>query len=677
MGRHAVEVDGVDPESAVSVGNGEFAFTADVTGLQSFEELYYEEGIPLETLSTWGWHSFPNPAGLRLEDAMAPYPFQDRTIHYASLQESPAGKYYRENPHPIALGQISLLYKGERLEVSDLSRIDQRLEMWTGVIHSHYEIDGEAVSVQTVAHGERSQVGFRIESSLIERGDLEVRLRFPYSYEVSIKNKPPFVWDQGDRHRSELTEVGAGHGRIERVLDESRYYVDVQWDGAGELAEAGPHDFRLGSGDAVLSFTVGFADSVGADSWPDFAQTRASSVASWKDYWTKGGVVDLSASTDPRATELERRIVLSQYLMKVNYSGSFPPSETGLTHVSWYGKHNSEMYFWHGAQFYQWGHTDLLEKGLGWYQKILPLGKEDAASKGLKGVRWPKMAGPDGRPGPGTINPFIIWNQPNPIYLSELVYRARPQRATLEKYRELVFESADFLASYAYYDEKTDRYVLGPPIKNVSESTEENNTQNPTFELAYWHYGLTLAQQWRQRLGLDPDPHWADVLAKLSKPTVRDGLYVEIETFPDIFRREGGVPTSMLMSLGFLPQTEVIDPEIIRRTFHEVTDRSPRGLERWVSWSMGQAAMTAARLGETEKAIAILTNQDLSAQLMNSGHVRRPPHECVAYLPVNASLLTAVGLMAAGWDDGPDRHAPGFPQDGSWVVRVEGLSPMP
>jgi hypothetical protein len=29
--------------------------------------------------------------------------------------------------------------------------------------------------------------------------------------------------------------------------------------------------------------------------------------------------------------------------------------------------------------------------------------------------------------------------------------------------------------------------------------------------------------------------------------------------------------------------------------------------------------------------------------------------------------------MAAGWDGGPDKPAPGFPADGSWVVQWEGL----
>jgi protein-glucosylgalactosylhydroxylysine glucosidase len=30
-------------------------------------------------------------------------------------------------------------------------------------------------------------------------------------------------------------------------------------------------------------------------------------------------------------------------------------------------------------------------------------------------------------------------------------------------------------------------------------------------------------------------------------------------------------------------------------------------------------------------------------------------------------------MMAAGWDQGPEGPAPGFPRDGSWTVRAEGL----
>jgi hypothetical protein len=33
--------------------------------------------------------------------------------------------------------------------------------------------------------------------------------------------------------------------------------------------------------------------------------------------------------------------------------------------------------------------------------------------------------------------------------------------------------------------------------------------------------------------------------------------------------------------------------------------------------------------------------------------------------------------MAAGWDNGPEMNAPGFPQDGSWHIKVENLNKLP
>lgn len=46
------------------------------------------------------------------------------------------------------------------------------------------------------------------------------------------------------------------------------------------------------------------------------------------------------------------------------------------------------------------------------------------------------------------------------------------------------------------------------------------------------------------------------------------------------------------------------------------------------------------------------------------------------YLPGNGGLLTAVAMMALGWLGGPDTTTPGFPQDGTWTVRLEGFNKM-
>src|SRR5207244_7268814 len=54
--RHNPVLRAIDPLSPLSVGNGEFAFTADVTGLQTFPDVY-AQALPLCTMSQWGWHT--------------------------------------------------------------------------------------------------------------------------------------------------------------------------------------------------------------------------------------------------------------------------------------------------------------------------------------------------------------------------------------------------------------------------------------------------------------------------------------------------------------------------------------------------------------------------------------------------------------------------------------------
>ena len=101
-----------------------------------------------------------------------------------------------------------------------------------------------------------------------------------------------------------------------------------------------------------------------------------------------------------------------------------PPQETGLTCSSWYGKHNTEMVWWHVAHFAQWGREAYVEQALDWFRRVLPRARQTASERGLTGARWSKMVGPDGRESPGGTS-LIYWNQPHPIYLAELLYRAR------------------------------------------------------------------------------------------------------------------------------------------------------------------------------------------------------------------------------------------------------------
>src|SRR5690606_7653777 len=181
--------------------------------------------------------------------------------------------------------------------------------------------------------------------------------------------------------------------------------------------------------------------------------TRTNSENLWKKFWSTGGAVDFSACTDPRARELERRVVLSQYLTKIQCTGPQPPQETGLTMNSWHGKFHLEMNWWHSVHFALWDRTPLMEERMSWYAKVMDKAKATAKWQGYEGARWQKMTDPFGDESPSDIGVFIIWQQPHPIYLAELLYRHDPTGKTLDRYQEIVFSTADFMSSFVKLNE--------------------------------------------------------------------------------------------------------------------------------------------------------------------------------------------------------------------------------
>jgi hypothetical protein len=678
--RHNPVVSEADPLTPLSIGNGEFAFTADVTGLQTFPE-FYHKGIPLCTQSQWGWHTFPNPENYRIEDTLRYYDTYGRNVGYPyQFKEGRAGeaaKWLRENPHRLHLGQIGLKIKmanGFDVAVEDLKNVKQNLDLWSGQLTSCFEVETEPVAVRTCCHPYMDMIAVRIESRLLNTGRVGVIIQFPYG----SPDKAAADWGKPELHKTTLISESENRADFLRTLDADQYYTAVVWSKNCRLKQVQQHIYALYPKKGnTLEFVCAFSSKPIKSKLPSFAKTQKACTKYWKDFWGRGGAIDLSKSKDPRANELERRIVLSQYLTAIQCAGSMPPQETGLTFNSWYGKFHLEMHWWHAVHFSLWGRHQLFEKSLWWYDSILSKAKETAERQGYTGARWPKMVGPDGREGPSTIGPFLIWQQPHPIYYAELCYRAEPKRKTLKKYKTIVFETADLMASYAVWRENEERYVLGPPLIPAQEIFPPEKTYNPTFELAYWAFGLETAQKWRQRLGLPRNPKWDDVLNKLSDLPVKDGLYVNAESHPDTFtdpaqRRDH---PSLLAALGMLPPGKMADPEIMRRTLRKVFE-SWEWSQTW-GWDYPMVAMTAARVGEPELAVdALLLDRPKNRYLLN-GHCFQNKNDLPVYLPGNGGLLTAAAMMAAGWDGAPDKHAPGFPDDGNWIVQWEGLKPLP
>jgi len=360
--------------------------------------------------------------------------------------------------------------------------------------------------------------------------------------------------------------------------------------------------------------------------------------------------------------------------MAIQCAGTYPPQETGLTYNSWYGKYHLEMHWWHGVHFALWGRPDLLERSLGWYQMAMPQARAIAQRQGWQGVRWMKMTDPSATEAPSKVGSFLIWQQPHIIYMAELMYRANPDTAVLNRYKDLVFETATFMADYVDYEDIEDRYVLKGAIP-AQETLKASETVNPPFELSYWHYALSVAQAWRQRLGLSKNLEWEIILDKLSPLAHENGLYLAAETATDTYldTRYTSDHMAVLGAVGILPTSRLVRTDIMTNTLNWIWDNWNWG-KTW-GWDYPMTAMNAARLGQPDKAVgALLMDKRTNTYLVN-GH-NYQDGRLRLYLPGNGGLLTAVAMMCAGWD-GSEGDAPGFPKDGTWNVKWEGLQPMP
>jgi hypothetical protein len=652
--RHDPVLHRMDPRSPLSVGNGEFAFTADITGLQSFAELY-ESTLPLCTQAQWGWHSFPGPGAsdLRLEI----FDTYGRPVGYATSRrgQEKLFDWLRENPHRLNLGRIALLLDGAPLALAHVTDIDQRLVLASGTLVSRFHLQGQPVEVVTCCHPTRDALAASIDSPLVAAGRLSVEWTFPYGSPAMNGSD----WTAGEKHTTTLSIQGRNTATIHRQLDADSYWVRLHWTGDAHAEARGEHRIMLSG--PRLQFTCEFSPGPPVADSILPATARQVSQAHWRDFWSDGGAIDLAGSADPRAQELERRIVLSQYLTAIQCSGSMPPQETGLACNSWYGKFHLEMHWWHAAHFALWGRAPLLERSLGWYASVLPAAREKARIQGYRGARWPKMTSPDGRSSPSNVGELLIWQQPHPIAMAELCYRARPTRATLARYSDVVMQSAEFMADFAVWHDG--RFVLGPPLIPAQENHPPRETWNPTFELAYWRQALGIAQEWRLRLGLAPDPKWEQVRSKLAPLPVKDGVYLAHENCPQTYTTRNFDHPSMLAAYGML-EGDGVDPETMRRTLHKVL-----GEWRWADtwgWDFPMAAMTAVRLGEPDTALDCLFLDSPKNTWLPNGHNWQRAG-LPLYLPGNGGLLAAAAMMACS--------ANGFPKKG-WSVRWEGLRPL-
>jgi len=730
-----------DPLASLTVGNGHFATTVDVTGMQSFP-FDYEAGVPLTAMSDWGWHKFENTNNLTPAESEKAFDLghghqEVYAVEYKPKSVDPALKgndsiaaarrvqateFFRVNPHRLNLGAIGLEITktdGKTAQLKDIKSVRQELKLYDGIIESRFSVEGSHVDVTTAALQDHDAVIYRIKSPLLADGHAKVAIRLPYPTGKHADGAAD--WTRPERHTSRIVNANSQAAVIEHILDSTRYYLVISWQGKAKLQEksqttgtGNSHCFELSTSDEVLAFKAWYTPSLPAAGNGSIAPTLVydqelrSVIRSWNRWWQNGAIIDFSQCTDKRARELERRVVLSQYLTQVNCANNMPPQETGLTYNSWFGRPHLEMTWWHMVDFALWNRPEVVETILGWYNgNAYTVAKQIAERQGFKGIRWMKMTDPWAGEAPSNTGSFLVWQQPHYIYMAEEMYRAKPTAETLGKYAMQVEETAEFMADFVSCQDptkvshKTHKTYFLQGETAMQESMSKDFSYNHPFELAYWQYGLAVANEWRERQGKPRNSQWDDICSNLSPlPTNAEGLYtaglpkgkttglksfnpfdavasgaqpvLATETFDEKCRNDH---PAVLGPFGMLPISYLTsDSATANRTLDWIM-KNWNWQTTW-GWDYGMTAMAAARLGQPETALQALLIDTQKNTYLKNGHNFQTADRLRLYLPGNGALLTAVAMMCAGWDGCLQPLNPGFPQDGTWNVRWEGLQRM-
>ncbi len=700
-----------DPLASLTVGNGHFATTVDVTGLQSFP-FEYEAGVPLTAMSDWGWHKFENTNGLTPDESEKSFNLghghpEVYAVEYKKAEDGrhkQATEYFRVNPHRLNLGTIGLEMKkedGTKIELKDLTDIHQELQLYDGKIESQFRADGQQVDVTTAALQDKDAVVYRIKTPLLKDGRARISIRFPYP--TGKHADAASDWTKPEKHTSRIVDSNEQSALIEHVIDSTRYFLLLSWQGEATLTMCDRHDFEMTTTNDVLAFKAEYISNTSP--LPESAlvidQDLKAVIKAWNRWWQEGAIVDFSQCTDPRAKELERRVVLSQYLTQVNCANALPPQETGLTYNSWFGRPHLEMTWWHMVDFALWNRPEVVAEVLDWYNKVAyPEARKIAERQGFKGIRWMKMTDPWAGEAPSNTGSFLIWQQPHYIYMAEEMYRSKSTAETLKKYAKQVEETAEFMADFVSYDAKSKKYFLQGATA-MQESMSKDFSYNHPFELAYWQYGLNVANLWRERQGKPRNAEWDRIINNMSPlPQTKDGIYtaglpkgkttglksfdpfdavasgakpvVSTETFAEKCRNDH---PAVLGVFGLLPRCSVSSDLVAANKTLAWIMQNWNWPTTW-GWDYGMTAMAAARLGQPETALKALLIDTQKNTYLKNGHNFQTADRLRIYLPGNGALLTAIAMMCAGWDGCDMPNNPGFPQDGTWNVRWEGFNRM-
>ena len=321
---------------------------------------------------------------------------------------------------------------GKAAAFADLSATRQSLDMWTGRLTSSFMFDGVPVEVETSVHPERDSSSCGCARRCCSTAGSASISSFPAS---SRKLNPdPADWEHPESHSTQEVARGAGGltldapARRHALFGEARRRIASSTSQTPGAARVPPHRARLHA--AHLASRV-HRRARRRRSCPMPKPRATPSPSGGKSFWMHGGVVDFTGSKRSRAPTSSsgasccrstsrpstaparcrrRKRACSPIAGTASSTSRCMP---GTRRISRCGAGRSC--------------SSAACRGISTQLR----GREGArqGARACSGAWWPKMVGPEGRESPSTVNPFIMWQQPHPIYLAETLYKRASRRA--------------------------------------------------------------------------------------------------------------------------------------------------------------------------------------------------------------------------------------------------------
>lgn len=582
--KYNLKFNHIDSKNPVTIGNGDFAITLDQTGTQSLYEIYKD--IPLSTMSNKNWF-------YKDKKDIKPSYVDGKAYMLFNLDNDPNYQINRQYPFKYSFMQI-LLYDNDKLiDINNIKDVKQELDLYKGIVTSSFNYKEKINKTISFIYQDHDEFNFKLQSD-----NLNLALKFNYpsytknGYRLDIL---PNVLVKEDR----ITLLYDDKNSLSFKLKSSSNYQIVE--------------NTLIFDDNNVSFSLALDEIKEGKLLDEF----------WK--CDNGIIIDNE--------ELVKKMVLSKYLLHVNSTGIYPPQESGLTYNCWNSKFHLEMHLIHSLWNIYNNHVGDLVKSFDYYLSIMPSSLKRASLNGYKGLRFPKMTGPDGEDSPSNIGPLLIWQAPHILFMLQEIYYLYNKENIIKKYEPLISGTIDFMISFLVL--KDSKYQMLDPLLEACESIPLDRCQNPSFELEYWRYTLERQPKIDTVLYGHQRYDYLDITSKIITPKEDDGIYLKTYGVIDKYDLYKDHPTEGFLMSFF--KSKVVDKEKMVKTIDYILKNMD--LSSYWGWDFPFLGLSLLNCGEIEKSIEVTQLNTINNQYLYNGYNTSPRDDLKAYLPGNGAFL--------------------------------------